>query len=343
MGTVDIRAPSSGDEARWDDYVRGHDAGTFFHLIGWRDVVQEALGHPCRYLMAERDGQVVGVLPLGQVQSALFGNALISVPFCVYGGAIGDDDDCVQALTEAAVAIATEREVDYLELRNVRPRPGHTAPDSLYVTFRKSIDSDPEANLKAIPRKQRAMVRKGMQAGLAFELDDGIDRFFELYSLSVRNLGTPVLPKRWFETVKRVFGDAVEVMTIVHEGEPVSSVLSYYFRDEVLPYYGGGGAHARSLKANDFMYYSLMNHAASRGARVFDYGRSKKGSGSYSFKKNWGFEPEPLCYEYKLIRASDPPAINPNNPKYRLAIAMWQKLPVPVTRIIGPRIARYLA
>jgi FemAB-related protein (PEP-CTERM system-associated) len=347
MSTLRIDALAQTEQTEWDAYVQAHPRGTFFHLSAWRDVVYTALGHRSHYLLARRHGRIVGLLPLGEVKSALFGHALISVPFCVYGGVVADDDEAAEALEEHALEIGTRLGVDYVELRNTHPRGGGAAPtieeEGLYVTFRKVMEPDIEANLKAVPRKQRAMVRKGINAGLTWEIDEDVDRFFHLYSLSVRNLGTPVLPLKWFRTVKAVFGDAVDVLTVSHEGEPVASVLSYYFRDEVLPYYGGGGSRARELKANDFMYYALMEHALARGARVFDYGRSKKGSGSYSFKKNWGFEPRALAYSYRLVKATDPPALNPNNPRYRTAISVWQRLPVALTQVLGPRIARYLA
>jgi FemAB-related protein (PEP-CTERM system-associated) len=196
--------------------------------------------------------------------------------------------------------------------------------------------------MAAIPRKQRAMVRKGIQAGLTSELDDGIDRFYRAYSESVRNLGTPVFGKRYFQILKEVFGADCEVLTITSGGGLVASVLSFYFRDEVLPYYGGGTDEARAVKGNDFMYWELMRRAAERGVKVFDYGRSKVGTGSYGFKKNWGFEPEPLHYEYHLVRADRVPDVNPLNPKYRLFIAAWKRLPLAVSRLIGPMIARSL-
>jgi len=119
-------------------------------------------------------------------------------------------------------------------------------------------------------------------------------------------------------------------------------VMSFYFRDEVLPYYGGGAALARDLKGNDFMYWDLLRRACERGVRVFDYGRSKVGTGSYSFKKNWGFIPEPLHYEFQLMKATQLPDINPLNPKYRLFIDAWKRLPLPVSRWLGPFLARSL-
>jgi FemAB-related protein (PEP-CTERM system-associated) len=342
-GRVTVRELGAADVGRWDDFVEACPQATFFHLSGWGECVRQALGHRVWHLYAEGPHGIEGVLPLGQVKSALFGNALISAPFSVYGGIAASTEAAAGALHAEAVALAERLGVDYLELRQRESRTGEPPAKDLYVTFRKSISADPEENLKAIPRKQRAMVRKGIQAGLVGEIDTGVDRFFDMYSASVRNLGTPVLPKRWFATLAKVLGERCEVLTILGDGRPVSSVLSFYFRDEVLPYYGGGTDEARRFKANDFMYWDLMRRAAERGVRLFDYGRSKQGTGSYSFKKNWGFEPEPLHYEYHLVKARALPEINPLNPKYRLMVRTWQRLPLPISRVLGPMIARYLA
>ena len=317
-------------------------AATFFHRAGWAEVLRRAFGHDAHFLYAEREGVIGGVLPLGHIRSRLFGNTLISTPFCVLGGAVGDADACA-ALENAAVELAYSLKVDVLELRHSQPRhPDWPAKRELYVNFRTTLDPDPEANLKAIPRKQRAMVRKGIDAGLQGEIDEGVDRLFAAYSESVRNLGTPVFARRYFETLKTVFGPDCEVLTVTHQGRTVASVMSFYFRDEVLPYYGGGTTLARDLKGNDFMYWDLMRRACERGIRTFDYGRSKVGTGSYSFKKNWGFTPEPLHYEFQLVKATQLPEVNPLNPKYRLFIEAWKRLPLPVSRWLGPFLARSL-
>ena len=341
---VSVRILDAGMRDAWDQFVLICPQATFFHLSAWTLTVQQVLGHQAHCLYAVgADGSIRGVLPLAHVRSRLFGNSLVSVPFAVYGGVAALDAEAAQALEMAARNLANDLAVDWLELRNQdMPQDAEHVTD-LYVTFRKPIAGDDDANLAAIPRKQRAMVRKGIKAGLQARIDTTVDDFYAMYSQSVRNLGTPVLPKRWYAALAQAFGEHCEVLTVTHEGVPVSSVMSFYFRDEVLPFYGGGTAQARDLKANDFMYYALMNQAWERGARVFDYGRSKNGAGSYSFKKNWGFEPEPLHYEYHLVRAQDPPALNPNNPKFKMAIAVWQRLPLPVTQLAGPLLAKYLA
>ncbi|MDX1655224.1 MAG: FemAB family PEP-CTERM system-associated protein [Candidatus Competibacteraceae bacterium] len=331
------------DAARWDAFVLDCPEATFLHRAGWAEVIRRTLGHDTPFLYAESEGVIQGVLPLGHIKSRLFGNALISAPFGVYGGVAAATPAAAQALVEAACELAQSRGVDYLELRHQQRRLPHwPVRDDLYVTFRKALDPDPEVNFKAIPRKQRAMVRKGIEAGLKAQEDQQIDRFFTAYSQSVRNLGTPVLPRRYFQAVKEVFGRDCRILTVTHRGEPVASVMSYYFRDQVLPYYGGGGSRARPLKANDFMYWELMRRAALEGVRQFDYGRSKIGTGSYSFKKNWGFRPEPLHYEYHLVARDSLPELNPNNPKYRRFIRLWQRLPLWVSQRLGPLLARNL-
>lgn len=343
VSTLRVTQLGAGDDARWDAFVESCPEATFFHRSGWKKIIENVFGHEAFYLIAESPEGIEGVLPLGRVESRWFGDALISVPFGVYGGVAAVDESARRLLEDEAEALAVELGVDYLEMRNRRSRRDDWPAKDLYVTFRKELHPDPEANLKAIPRKQRAMVRKGIQAGLKAELDDGPSRFYRAYATSVRNLGTPVYPQKYFRALVDVFGESSDILTITNDGRAVASVLSFYFRDEVLPYYGGGTGEARALKANDFMYWELMKRSVERGYRVFDYGRSKVGTGSYSFKKNWGFVPEPLPYQYRLVRAGEVPNVSPANPKYRLLVKTWQRLPVSVSTLIGPLVSRHIA
>ena len=328
----------------WDRFVTGHAEGTFFHLSGWRRVLEDGLGHRCHFLLAEQAGQVVGVLPATRIKSLLFGDRLVSTAFGVYGGALAQDQATRETLEARLVAIGEDVGVDYVEFRHrARLHPDWPAQEQLYVTFRKEMKETDADNLKAVPRKQRAMIRKGEQAGLVSKRDDSVDRLFELYAESVRNLGTPVFPRRYFQSLFEAFADQCEVCTIeTADSQGISSVLSFFFKDEVLPYYGGGNDQARALKANDFMYWEVMRRARERGCRVFDYGRSKRDTGSYRFKKHWGFEPEPLYYEYHLVRAASMPDLNPLSPKYRYFVKVWQRLPLPLTKLAGPFLAKSL-
>jgi FemAB-related protein (PEP-CTERM system-associated) len=338
-----VRAFRAGDEQRWDAFVNSNPSATFFHRIGWKSIVEQVFRHRSHFLLAEREGDIVGVLPLAEVKSRLFGHALVSLPFAVYGGVATADAAAADALHAAAEERARELKVQYLELRNCTTQKADWPRQDLYVTFRKELLPDVEANMLAIPRKQRAMVRKGIQRGLRTEVDAGIDRFFELYADNVHRHGTPALPKSYFEALLRTFGSDCETQIILSpEGRPVSGVMSFYFRDEVMPYYAGDTTEARDLAANDFKYWELMRRAVERGCKVFDYGRSKRDTGSFSFKKNWGFEPHQLQYEYRLLRLDRIPANNPSNPKYRTFIAIWRKLPRRVANAVGPMIVRSL-
>jgi FemAB-related protein (PEP-CTERM system-associated) len=337
-----VRLLGSERRADWDAFVCARPDATFFHLCGWEQVLRQAFGHRTHYMYCEQAGAIVGVLPLAEVRSLVFGHALVSTPFCVYGGIVAASTEAFVALESAAMKLARQLRVDYLEMRNLRNLHADWPTKDLYSTFIRTIDADSERNLLAIPRKQRAMVRKGIERELQVRYDKSTDDCYRMYSESVRNLGTPVFAKSYLDILLRVFGKDAQVLTITHQGVPVSSVLSFRFRDQILPYYGGGTAAARSLAANDYMYWAVMEHACAQGLKVFDFGRSKRETGAYDFKKNWGFEPRQLHYQYFLVKAPQMPDLSPKNPKYELLIKTWRKLPVGVANALGPFVAKYL-
>jgi FemAB-related protein (PEP-CTERM system-associated) len=329
--------------AAWDAFVSSCPQATFFHRAGWQRILREVFRHDAYFLMARTDGVITGVLPLAHMKSMLFGNALVGLPFAVYGGVAALDAASAHALEAEAERLAQALGVQHLEMRHIERRHTDWPLQDLYVTFRKAILPEEEANMLAIPRKQRAMVRKGIKNGLKSEIDATADRFFKVFADNVHRHGTPALPKRYFDELLREFGNDCEVLTVVGpDGRLLSSVLSFYFRDEVLPYYAGDDEAARDLAANDFKYWELMRRACARGLKVFDYGRSKQGTGPYAFKKNWGFEPTPLHYEYRLYKRDAVPQNNPTNAKYKLLISVWQKLPIGVANWLGPFVVRSL-
>ena len=337
------------DRAAWQHFVEGCAEATIFHTPAWCDAITAATGHRCTVL-ATRDanGKVSGIVPLHHIRSPLFGKALVSSGFAVDGGVIATDAVSAQALTAAAEAFAVAEGFPSIELRGgLLPDAGGswTADCDTYAGFARDLAADRDAELLAIPRKQRAEVRKVLDSGLTVRTGrDAVSRrdHYHVYATSVRNLGTPVFPSALFDAVLDALGDAADILT-VHDGErAVASVLSLYWRGTVMPYWGGGLAEARGLRANELMYFALMNHARDRGCTRFDFGRSKVGTGPWSYKKNWGFEPQPLHYARWLAPGEKPRDTNPTSAKYRLQVDMWKKLPLALANRIGPLIARGL-
>ncbi|MEI8395839.1 MAG: FemAB family XrtA/PEP-CTERM system-associated protein [Rhodospirillaceae bacterium] len=331
---------ASPEAVAWDAFVVTCPGATFCHRAGWRQVIEAATGQSCFYRFVCRGGMIVGVLPLVHVRSPLFGNALISNGFCVYGGIAALDDQAAEALAADATALGERLGVDYVELRHQAPRLDWPGRSDLYATFRRPLEADEARNFLAIPRKKRADIRKSIGNGLKLVVDADIDEFYNIYAESVRNLGTPVLPRRFFHQIKQSFGTDAEVLLVRDSAGPLAALIAFYFRDQVLPYYGGALPLARPVHAYDFLYWSLMSRATKRGVRVFDFGRSKRGTGAFDYKTFWGFTPEPLHYQYHLIRATEPPRINPLNPRYRWLVAAWQRLPLGIANRLGPVIAR---
>lgn len=328
--------------AQWDAFVDQRADGTFFHLSGWQRVLQLTLGHPTYYLYATLNHEIVGVLPLAWVHSKLFGNALVSTPFCVYGGAVGEPE-IRRLLEDKAAEIGRELGVNQVELRYRDPQENDWLTRSQHATFGMPLAADDAAILAGIKKNQRALIRKGLQSELTREIEQDPTDFYAIYSESLRNLGTPVFSAKLIQALQQAFPDRTDILTVREAGKAVSSVFNFYYKNQVLPYYGGGKPVARELKSNDLMYYQLMCHArAEKGCNFFDFGRSKLDSGAFSYKKHWGMQDHLLHYQFKLIKAQQLSNLSPNNPKYQLFIRLWQKLPLPISRWLGPKLAHYL-
>ncbi len=328
----------------WDAYVLGHPQGTVFHLTAWKNVIEHSFSHKSHYFMAERQSRVCGILPVFEIKSILFGHYFVSVPFAEIGGVLADTPDIEQALIQNAAAITDAHSAQYLELRNRKEIPG-LKTKSLYYNFRKEISLDHDENLNAIPRKSRAMVRNAIKKDLVSETGHHLlPEFYHILSLNYHRLGTPIFPQKFFKNFLIEFGPDADILLVkTKEGQLAAAVLFFTFKDQMVPYYAGSDFTFRHLGPNDFMYWELMKHAVEKKCRIFDFGRSKEGTGSFNFKKHWGFDPEPLSYQYHLSKAKGIPNLSPANPKYQKKIQMWQKMPHIMTRLIGPFIARNLA
>jgi FemAB-related protein (PEP-CTERM system-associated) len=343
-----VRAYLNSDAQAWDQFVQGAANATFCHRDGWGRVIERVWKHTPQHLVAESGGSIKGVLPLFHVKSRLFGSMLISTPNAVYGGVVADEAGARKALIEEAKVLAARLRVDFLELRDAFETG--TAEDhdlhrkDLYFSFAHPITTDEDALLKTFPRDIRTMIRKGSKHELSAQLGRAelLDEFYEVYATSLRNLGTPVFPKRLFAEFLREFPNHSDILLIRQGDKVAGGVLSFYFRDTVLPYYGGAYVEFYRAGINNFMYWELMRSAAARGFTRFDFGRSKVGTGAYEFKRGWGMEVKALPYQFYLVRAKEMPNLNPTNPKFELLINVWKRLPLGVTKRLGPLIVKNL-
>ncbi|MGA3115084.1 MAG: FemAB family XrtA/PEP-CTERM system-associated protein [Syntrophobacteraceae bacterium] len=356
---MQVRLYTKSDRKAWDDFVLNHPQGTFFHLSGWKRVVENAFGHSHFYLIAEREESkslqsefpetccskaISGVFPLFLIKSFLFGKSLVSIPFATYGGIVANDQKTEEALFNKAVELTCSKNLDYMEIRTCGDGLPALPSKDLYYNFKKELLPGKEANLQAIPRKARRMIRLGISQGLqpVFGGKELLGEFYELLAYNFRSLGTPVFPKHYFAKLLDEFSASSYILIVRKEGKPLSGVLSFLFKDEVIPYYSGAYPESRDYAANDFLYWSLMSDAVDRGCRVFDFGRSKKDTGPFNFKRHWGFEPTLLPYKYYLHNLSTLPDVSPANPKYRQRIELWKRLPLWVTKCVGPHVVKYI-
>lgn len=328
---------------QWDSFVRMQDRGTFFHLTGWKRAVERTFEYEPCYFYAESRGQITGVAPFFCVSNWLRGRSIISVPLAVYGGVCAANPQSASALLDRAKALVTERQLEFIELRE---RSGGILPgfhaNPRFVTFVAELSPDPETDWKRLPRDTRYMIRKAEKAGLraTFGLEQ-MDVFYRLFAVSMRRHGTPVLPRSWFENLLRELEDQLNLLVIYQGSRPLAGVLSFVFGSMILPYYAGAVAEARRVAANNFMYWELMKSAAQRGLRRFDFGRSKKGTGAYAFKTQWHTKSATLDYQFFLANRKNVPNFSPTNPKFELATRIWQRLPLWMTMLVGPRVIRW--
>jgi FemAB-related protein (PEP-CTERM system-associated) len=337
--TVEIADP------RIEAFVRAHPEATPFHLPRWSRAVEHGAGQRSHCLVAEQDGTLCGVLPLSEIRSRLFGNALVSAGFGTGGGILADGPRTVAALADAAWALAGSLGCATAELRGGPVPAGWDRSEGVYSAFVRDLPADDASLLASIPRRQRAEIRRAL--GFALEVTAGSDKrhrdaHYRVYSESVRNLGTPVFPRRLFEAALDEFGGDADIVVVWRDGRPLAALLNFYFRESCQPFWGGGTREARIWRANDLVYYEVMRRAIARGCTRADFGRSKVGSGPWARKRIWGFQEIPLTHALRVQDGENHRAVNPLDPRYRLKVAAWQRMPLWLANRVGPMIARGL-
>lgn len=341
---VEIKQLRGKDEKKWDEFVKANINTTFYHQVGWKKVVEETYGHKPFYLIAESEmGEVVGILPMFLIRDIFFGKRLVSVPFGSYGGVCCENDDIGNALINEAIHIGMNLSVGYCELRNFKSTTAHENFNCVkdYSTFVLDLSNGVEYIWENMSRKVRNMIRKGEKSNLKFKVEvsrDAISEFYEIYSKNMKYLGTPVHDHNFFNNIYKIFPENVFIAKVELNGKLISSLYLLKFKDAFVSGWGASLAEFLKYAPNDFMYWSSIKYGCENCIPLFDFGRSLVNSGSYKFKERWGSVEVPLAYCYY------PPTktiVAPQNEYGRFA-KMWSKLPLKATKILGPKIRRYI-
>jgi len=327
----------------WDAFVQDHAQGSPFHLVSWKTTIEESFGYKPFYLVARQAGRICGVLPLFAVENAVIGRVLISTPFAVYGGILADGEASKRALYDRAREVGGELEVQHIEFRNAFPEQCVGEPNvTRYVSFAQPLLPDADATLESIPKKTRNLVRKALKQ--PFRMTYGVqnlNHFEDLYATNMRRLGTPCFPSKYFANLVKNFGGMVDVREVWLDDKPMAASLNFLFREEMHIYYAAADTRFNALGPNTFMYYEHLCWAGKNGYKSFDFGRCKRGTGVFEFKRHWNTTMRELPYEVVLVRRKELPNFTPTNPRFKLAIQIWKRVPLWLTRLIGPRLIRF--
>jgi len=331
--------PASLDEPGWDDFIRGRPEATYAHLAAWGRVFTESMGHSWHGLQALGEDGLHGVLPLIRVKSRLFGDYLVSMPFINYGGPVGSEP-ARAALANGARDLAREMRVDLLELRNRAPLEGDLVRSDRKITVVLELPADAGDLWDALKAKVRSQIRRPMKEGMTVAFGgEHLGAFYEVFARNMRDLGTPVLPQRFFEALAHHLADHLVICVVRHQGRPVAGGCGFVFGGEIELTWASSLRDVNRLAPNMLLYWSLMAEATERGLDVFNFGRCTPGGGTHRFKLQWGGRDEPLPWsQWSSTGVAATPS--PDSAKYRLAVGVWQRLPLAVTNRVGPVLAR---
>lgn len=334
-----VSIATRADALAWDAFVEARGDATGYHSWRWRRVFEEAFGHEAVYLVARQNGTITGVLPTVHIKSLLFGSTLTSLPFLNYGGVMADAYETKEALIDAALSVAHERHCGHVELRHTARQFNELPCKQHKVAMRLPLDG---SLWERIDRKVRNQIRKAEKSGLAVERggEELLGDFYDVFARNMRDLGTPVYSKRLFQSVLRVFPERAQIHVVRLKDKAVAAGLTYRTRTMVQLPWASSIRQYNPLCPNTLLYWDAIQFARERYAGVFDMGRSTPNEGTFKFKSQWGAEPLPLHWEYHLMAQRELPNVSPANPKYHLAISLWQKLPLSLTRRVGPMIVR---
>ena len=338
-----VRVADIKDSDRIAIYLNTSDQSSLYHDYLWGEVIWKSFHQKTYYLICEdKDGSIQGILPLVHLKSLLFGNILVSMPFFNYGGVITKEETPRDLLIQEAIRIAKEKNCNYLELRQEMPLNNGFSVKTNKVSMRLCLPKSPEELWKSFPSKLRSQIRVPQKAGMSVRIGrmEELDNFFTVFSINMRDLGTPVYPLRFFRNILEGFPENTRICTVYQENMPVASGFLAGWKDKLEIPWASSLRQFNRMSPNMLLYWSCMAFACEQGYAIFDFGRSTVGESTFRFKEQWGALPVPLYWHFWMPRNKPVPDLTTKNPKYRIAISLWKRLPLPVTRFLGPRIVK---
>jgi len=343
--TFSISSSADIDAASWDAYVNGSPGASLYHLYGWKKVVEDTFGHRTRYLLARGSAsEILGVLPLVELKSRMFGRMLVSMPFFNYGGILAANDEARRALLAAAIEAAKEIRANFLEIRDDEDWNQELPRKTSKVSMRLPLPGDPADLWKGLGSKLRNQIQRPRKEGMTATVggEELLDAFYDVFAANMRDLGTPVYSRSFFRNILRQFPDRTWIACVRAGDTPVAAGFLAGFNSQLeIPWASSLRAYNRQ-SPNMLLYWQCLEFACQRGFKVFDFGRSTMGESTFKFKEQWGAKPHQLYWHYWLPTGGDIPQVNPSNRKYEAAIGAWRRLPLPVTRWLGPKIVKYI-
>ena len=338
---MDISELRREDEKAWDKYVYNSNTSTFYHQIGWKNVVEKTYKHKPIYLIAKEEGEIKGVLPLFLMKSMFFGKKLVSVPFAPYGGVCADNRLIENALIDEAKKITKECSADYLELRHLYKTGSEFVTNDTYFTLILKLNKDPNVLWENFRKSMRRYIRKAVKNHLEVSLGpDNLKEFYNIYTINMRDLGTPVHRYSFFENVIHEFLGNANIATVKYKDNSIAALFLLYFKDTITYGWGSSLGKYLDLNPNYLIFWELIRYACERNYNFFDFGRSQKSEGTFLFKTGWGAEPEQLCYQYYLCNKRNMPDTGQSNPKRQSFAKVWRKFPLYLTNKSGPILRR---
>lgn len=351
---MEIKMIDRNESDVWDEYVYAHPRSTLYHLYGWKNVIEKTYRHKTYYLMAVRDdGSPAGVLPLTHLRHFIFGNSLISIPFFDLGGVLSDDEDTEIAILNKAMELGEKLKAENLELRHIRPissldfealeKSGIVQTLSHKVLMRLELPESSEILMKSFKSKLRSQIKKPVKEGLESKIGgpELLDEFYDVFLINMRDLGSPVHSKRLMKNVLEEFSGKARIIIVHKENQPMACSFVIGFKDILENPWASALREYSRLSPNMLLYWAMLEYACENGYKYFDFGRSTPDEGTYKFKKQWGSKPTSLNWQYIFLNGMPGYEVSESS-KFGKAVEYWKKLPVSVTRVIGPVIRKHI-